>query len=44
MRVTGLYASVALLALFAPQVGRAQATTAGDQPPPAPAQGTRTTA
>jgi len=44
MRVTGLYASAALLALCLPQGAKAQATTPGDQPSPAPAQGTRTTA
>src|SRR5687768_18399817 len=43
MRVTGLYASAALLALGAPGVASAQSTTPGDQPAPAPAQGTRTT-
>jgi hypothetical protein len=44
MRVTGLYASAALLAMCLPQAVKAQATTPGDQPAPAPAQGTRTTA
>jgi len=44
MRVTGLDASAALLALCAPQVANAQALTPGDQPAQAPAQGTRTTA
>jgi hypothetical protein len=44
VRVTGLYASAALLAMCLPQAVKAQATTPGDQPAPAPAQGTRTTA
>ncbi|HEU4705249.1 MAG TPA: TonB-dependent receptor [Sphingomicrobium sp.] len=43
MRVPGLSASVALLALAVPQALAAQATTPGDQPAPAPAQGARTT-
>ena len=44
MRVSGFYASVALLAVFAPQVANAQAVPPGDQPAAGPAQSTRTTA
>ena len=44
MRMTKLYASAALMALGAATVADAQSTTPGDQPAPAPAQGTRTTA
>jgi hypothetical protein len=39
-----LYLSAALAGLAAPLAAQAQATSAGDQPAPAPAQGTRTTA
>lgn len=45
MRLTAaLYVSAAVAGLAVPSAVRAQATTAGDQPAPAPAQGTRTTA
>ena len=44
MRVSGFYASVALLAVFAPQAANAQAVPSGDQPAAGPAQSTRTTA
>ena len=44
MRISGFHASVAWLALAVPQVANAQSTTPGDQPAPAPTQGTRTTA
>lgn len=44
MQVKGWYASVALVGLSATQVVNAQATTPADQPAPALAQGTRTTA
>ena len=43
MRTVELYASAALLALTASTAAHAQFTTTGDQPPLAPAQGTRTT-
>ncbi len=43
MRMTKLHASAALLALISSTAANAQSTTPGDQPAPAPAQGTRTT-
>ncbi|MBA2467345.1 MAG: TonB-dependent receptor [Sphingomonas sp.] len=44
MRVRDYYVSVAMLTLCTPHLANAQTPTAGDQPAPAPAQGTRTTA
>ncbi|MBA3511853.1 hypothetical protein [Sphingomonas sp.] len=41
--MTKLHASAALLALISSTAANAQSTTPGDQPAPAPAQGTRTT-